>query len=116
MVIKGAFVEKVLKKKLPEGKFEDVPLKRSKTMSAIKSKGNKTTEITFRMALVRASIRGWKLHPKGLPGNPDFIFPARKTVVFLDGCFWHGCPKCGHIPKTNIGYWRTKIQMNKNAK
>ncbi|MGD9382298.1 MAG: very short patch repair endonuclease, partial [Candidatus Thorarchaeota archaeon] len=48
-----------------------------------------------------------------LKGKPDFFFPEKRVVVFVDGCFWHGCPKCGHVPKTNSAFWRTKIQRNK---
>jgi len=50
--------------------------------------------------------------PEKLIGNPDIIFPSYKVVIFLDGCFWHGCPICGHIPKTNTPYWQAKIERN----
>jgi DNA mismatch endonuclease (patch repair protein) len=52
------------------------------------------------------------LHPDGIPGRPDFIFTKRRVAVFVDGCFWHGCPRCGHIPKTNTPFWKAKIQRN----
>ncbi len=106
-------MEKALKKTLKNGKFDNVPAKVSKTMSAIKGKGNKSTEIKFKMALVRNGISGWRLHPKYLEGKPDIYFPKEKIAVFLDGCYWHGCPKCGHIPKTNTNFWKTKISNNK---
>ena len=106
-------MEKDLRKKLKNGRFENVPPKRSKTMSSIRGKGNKTTEVKFRLMLVRAGMRGWKLHPRGITGNPDFFFPQSQVAVFLDGCFWHGCPKCGHVPKTNSGFWKAKIQKNR---
>lgn len=82
-------------------------------MSAIKGKGNKTTEMRFRLALVRDGISGWNMHEPDIIGKPDFYFPDQKLVVFIDGCFWHGCPRCGHIPKTNTEYWREKIARNK---
>ena len=85
---------------------------RSKIMSRIRSKGNRSTEIAMRMLLVRAGISGWRLHPKGVTGNPDFIFPETHLAIFVDGCFWHGCPECGHIPKSNRKYWQTKILRN----
>lgn len=107
-------MEKILRNKLSNGKFVNVPPDRSKTMSAIKGKGNKTTELRFRLMLVRSGIRGWKLHTKEVVGKPDFFFPEYHLAVFLDGCFWHGCPKCGHVPKTNSDYWKTKIQRNKH--
>lgn len=105
-------MEKLLRNKLSEGKFLEVDPARSKMMSAIKGRGNKSTERNFRLALVRAKISGWKLNLK-IVGNPDICFYNEKVVVFLDGCFWHGCPKCGHIPKKNFLYWETKILRNK---
>lgn len=65
------------------------------------------------MALVRAGISGWVLHAKDLPGKPDFFFPTMNVAVFVDGCFWHGCPKCGHIPRTRAEFWAAKIQRNR---
>lgn len=102
-------MEKILRDKLIGGKFNSVTPVRSKMMGAVKGKGNKSTELKFQLALAREGLSGWKLHEK-LIGNPDFYFPAYKLVVFLDGCFWHGCPECGHVPKTNNEYWKTKIQ------
>lgn len=106
-------MDKKLKEKLPGGKFKNVPIVRSRTMSKIRSKGNKTTEVMFRLALVRAGIKGWVLHPKEIIGKPDFFFPRKRITVFVDGCYWHGCPKCGHIPKTRTEYWSEKIKINK---
>jgi DNA mismatch endonuclease, patch repair protein len=48
----------------------------------------------------------------GRKARPDIVFTARRLVVFIDGCFWHGCPQHGHIPKTNPGYWGPKIEGN----
>ena len=106
-------MERKLKEKLPGGKFKNVPVVRSRTMGRIRSKGNKTTEVRFRFALVRRGIKGWVLHPKGITGSPDFYFPKKRIAVFVDGCYWHGCPKCGHIPKTRTEYWSEKIKRNK---
>jgi DNA mismatch endonuclease, patch repair protein len=104
-------VEKSLKATLPIAGFVDVPPTRSRIMSAIRGKHNQSTELRFRMALVRSQLRGWITHP-ALPGKPDFYFPTVKLVIFLDGCFWHGCKYCGHIPKTNSAFWRMKIVGN----
>jgi len=82
-------------------------------MGAVKGSGNKTTEVPFRLALVRNKIKGWKIRPKGITGNPGFIFFKKKIIIFVDGCFWHGCPKCGHVPKTNNSYWGAKLDRNK---
>ena len=106
-------MEKALRKYLPSGKFDNVSRKRSKAMSAVRGSGNKTTEVPFRLALVRNKIQGWKIRPKGITGNPDFIFLKKKIIVFVDGCFWHGCPKCGHVPKTNNSFWSKKLERNK---
>jgi len=105
-------MEKNLKKYLRKGKFENVPEKRSRTMSAIRGKHNRSTELRLRMALIRVGIKGWKLHAQELPGNPDFYFKRRKVAVFVDGCYWHGCPKCGHIPHTRSRFWAAKIKRN----
>ncbi len=81
-------------------------------MSRIRGKHNKTTETTFRMALVRLGIKKWQMHADTLPGRPDFVFRAARLAVFVDGCFWHGCPKCGHIPNTRRPFWAAKIARN----
>lgn len=86
---------------------------RSANMQAIRSKGNRSTEVRLRLMLVRSGISGWRMHPKNIPGTPDFFFPQHEVAVFIDGCYWHGCPKCGHIPKTNMEYWTAKIGRNK---
>lgn len=81
-------------------------------MSSIRGKSNITTERTLRLALVRAGIAGWQLHRKDVPGSPDFYFPGHALAIFADGCFWHGCPRCGHIPRTRHSFWRAKISLN----
>jgi len=62
---------------------------------------------------VRAGIRGWTMQTRGLPGKPDFFFAEYKVALFLDGCFWHGCPDCGHVPRVNRPFWKAKIGRNK---
>ncbi len=106
-------MERKLRKTLKGGKFKNVPAVRSKTMSAIRGKNNRTTELCFRMALVRAGINGWETNVEDLVGKPDFFFRKKHIAVFVDGCFWHGCPKCGHYPKTRGKFWKTKILLNK---
>lgn len=106
-------MEKELKKHLKDGKFDNVSSKRSKIMSSIHGKNTLSTEVCLKMALVRSGIKGWKLHSKELPGTPDFYFQQAKLAVFVDGCFWHGCSKCGHIPKTRSEFWEAKIKMTK---
>jgi len=86
--------------------------KRSQVMAAIKSKGNKDTELRLIEVFRRQGIRGWRRH-LDLPGRPDFTFLRERLVVFVDGCFWHGCPKHGRKPASNAGYWLPKLRRNK---
>src|ERR1700733_11166202 len=86
---------------------------RRRNMQAIRSTNNGTTERKLRAHLAQLGIVGWRIRPSGLPGRPDFVFPAEKVALFTDGCFWHSCPRCGHTPKTNVGYWRKKLRRNK---
>jgi DNA mismatch endonuclease (patch repair protein) len=105
-------MERRLRDKLPAGRFSNVPVSHSKRMAAVRAKENRTTERRFRALLVQAGIKGWKVRPRGLPGSPDFYFSAQSLAVFIDGCYWHGCPRCGHIPRTNRPFWAAKIQRN----
>ena len=47
-----------------------------------------------------------------LPGSPDIVFPTKRVAVFVDGCFWHGCPKCKGVPQHSGAFWRNKIERN----
>jgi len=87
--------------------------KRSNNMRAIRSSGNKTTEKRLVYLLAKSGCKGWRLHPKYIRGSPDFVFERESLIIFTDGCFFHGCPHCGHIPKTNTAYWRAKIARNR---
>lgn len=85
---------------------------RSRNMASIRSEGNATTERAF-VDLVRdAGIAGWRRH-LNLPGKPDFCFPSERVVVFVDGCFWHGCPRCYRLPDDNRSYWKAKVLSNR---
>lgn len=106
-------MERLLRLKLQNGNFGDVTPTRSRIMSAIRGKSNKSTELKLRMRMVRAKIGGFVLHSPLVPGRPDFYFPRKRVAVFVDGCFWHGCPKCGHVPKTNRPFWAAKIERNR---
>ena len=85
---------------------------RSRNMSSIRSKGNATTERAFLQLLRTARISGWRRHVK-LPGKPDFIFRDKGLAVFIDGCFWHGCPRCYRLPEDNRSYWQKKVLSNR---
>ena len=106
-------MERVLKERLPRGQFLNVSAARSANMRASRGHGNRTTEWRLRGALVSAEIKGWSIKTTELCGRPDFVFLKEKLVVFADGCFWHGCPECGHTPKTRRSFWAAKIERNK---
>jgi DNA mismatch endonuclease (patch repair protein) len=86
-------------------------IKRSEIMRCVKSK-NTSPEIKLRSLLFRNGIRGWRLHAKGLPGNPDIVFNTKKLAIFVDGCFWHGCSICYRRPSSNRKYWDKKLLRN----
>lgn len=85
--------------------------KRSSIMRAVKAKNTKLENV-FRSALWRRGLR-FRKHVKNLPGKPDIVFPSCRVAVFIDSCFWHGCPLHVRMPKSNIDYWEHKINRNK---
>lgn len=106
-------MERDLRAKLPDGRFDGTSRQRSAVMRAIKGRDNRTTERRLRLALVRAALTGWVVRPKGVQGNPDFWFEAARAAVFVDGCFWHGCPTCMRMPKSHVAFWAAKIERNR---
>ena len=103
-------------------------------MSRIRSRGNKDTELALASLFRRHGITGWRRHheirptvlPRGPRPNaaaaqrrrdfrvrPDFVFPRLKLAVFVDGCFWHGCPKHATQPRNNAAFWRKKLAANR---
>jgi DNA mismatch endonuclease (patch repair protein) len=89
--------------------------KRSNIMSRIRGKNTKTETDFLRTLSARVYPMGFRYrkHVKNLPGSPDAVFAKNKLVIFIDGCFWHGCPKCFVMPKSNRKFWREKIERNK---
>jgi DNA mismatch endonuclease, patch repair protein len=88
--------------------------KRSELMSRIRGKDTQP-ELLVRRHLHSAGLR-YRLHVSSLPGKPDLVFVGRRICVFVHGCFWHNCPKCGdgqRRPKSNRGYWLPKLRRNK---
>ncbi len=85
---------------------------RSQTMRAVKSKDTKPEWIVRR--LLHAAGFRYRLHVKNLPGKPDLVFPTRRKVVFVHGCWWHGhdCARGARPAKTNACFWSTKIARN----
>lgn len=86
--------------------------KRSEVMSRIRGRGNKETEVAFMNLLRRHHITGWRRH-QPLFGKPDFVFRESRLAVFVDGCFWHGCPKHSNMPTSNRAFWKKKFTRNK---
>lgn len=85
---------------------------RSLNMSRIRSSGNKSTELRLIEIMRKNRITGWRRGSR-LPGKPDFVFPAQRTAVFVDGDFWHGNPGRFRQPTTHADYWSVKIAGNK---
>lgn len=91
---------------------------RSLIMSRVKSRGNRSTELKMVLLLRAAHIVGWRRHLP-LIGKPDFTFLRERVCIFVDGCFWHGCPRCyggtnpkRKMPVLNAVYWQNKIARN----
>lgn len=87
--------------------------KRSAIMAAVKSEGNRSTELEMTNLLRHSHIKGWR-RKQLLFGKPDFTFRHEKVLIFIDGCFWHGCPKHLRLPQNNRDFWEKKIQRNKD--
>lgn len=91
------------------------PAERSKRMSLVRGKGTKP-EIAVRKLLHGMGYR-YRLHVKELPGKPDLVFPGRRKVIFVHGCFWHRHPdpRCqlARMPKSRLDFWRTKLEHNR---
>ena len=85
---------------------------RSRVMASVRSSGNRSTEMRLRSILMRSKIRGWRIQARELPGKPDFVFENEHLVIFVDGCFWHGCPKCYRRPQSSRKYWDEKVRRN----
>lgn len=99
--------------------------KRSEVMSRIRSFGNKDTELRMVVLMRAARITGWRRHVqirearrpgpvamKPLTVRPDFMFRTERVAVFIDGCFWHGCPRHATRPKQNRKFWDAKLARN----
>jgi DNA mismatch endonuclease (patch repair protein) len=84
----------------------------SRIMSANKGKNTKP-ELMLRKALYNNGLSGYRLHWKKVPGRPDICYPGKKIAIFVNGCFWHRCPKCNPpMPKSNKSFWQNKFQKN----
>lgn len=73
---------------------------------------NSGPEMELRRELFRRGLR-YRVNYGALPGTPDLVFPRAKIAVFVDGCFWHGCPVHGTLPKNNREWWEEKLRRNR---
>ena len=94
---------------------------RSALMAKVRGRGNLTTEAALAKLLRAQGWSGWRrqqvVRGRTVAGErfqvrPDFVFPARRLAVFVDGCFWHGCPRHGTRPRGNAAFWRAKFRRN----
>lgn len=88
------------------------PQQRSEIMSRVKSRENRATELRLMRIFRQFRILGWRRRAT-IFGSPDFIFENVRLAVFVDGCFWHGCPIHGSLPATNRMFWMNKLNRNK---
>ena len=84
---------------------------RSEIMRKVKSNRNKSTELKLIEIFRKHQVKGWRRNYP-LLGKPDFVFPKKRTVLFADGCFWHGHDCRNTIPKNNEDYWQKKRSRN----
>ena len=81
-------------------------------MKSNKSKGT-SPELLVRRALREAGYPGYRLNWKKAPGKPDICYPGRRVAIFVNGCFWHRCPRCNlPMPKHNSEFWAEKFERN----
>jgi DNA mismatch endonuclease (patch repair protein) len=80
-------------------------------MAAIPSEGS-SLERRLASSLWTIGVRGWRRSPSIERTRPDFVFAPRRLAVFVDGCFWHGCPQCCRRPASNTDYWGAKLDRN----
>lgn len=92
------------------------PEVRSKIMASVRSRDNRSTEQRMQKLLRQLQLRGYR-RQWPVRGKPDFAWPKSKVALFIDGCWWHGCPRCKRckIPsKSNSAFWRAKVASNKH--
>ncbi len=88
------------------------PEDRRRTMQAVKGKGTGPERRFFSM-LAGMRLKRWRKNANDVVGKPDVVFDGERVAIFVDGCFWHGCPHCKRkLPETNREYWERKINRN----
>ena len=110
---RARIVTRVHLEMMPKFSFRSTMPKMSQRMSQQKSEGT-SPEMALRRELHRLGLR-YRLHLAPVPDlrrRADIVFPTQRVAVFVDGCFWHGCPEHGTQPKQHAEYWSTKIARN----
>ena len=87
------------------------PQRRSAIMALVRSTGNASTEQRLVRLLRAHGLTGWR-RGAALSGLPDFVWRPERVALFVDGCFWHGCPRHGHTPRSRVTYWTAKLARN----
>lgn len=89
------------------------PEERSERMSRVRAQGTKP-EMKLRRLIHGMGFR-YRLHCRDLPGKPDLVFPGRRSIIFMHGCFWHRHEGCGlaRLPKSKRAFWSAKLEANK---
>jgi DNA mismatch endonuclease, patch repair protein len=85
---------------------------RSYCMSRIRGHGNKDTELALIRLFRLHHITGWRRR-RPIFGKPDFVFPKLRLAIFVDGCFWHQCPRHANLPVNNRAFWERKLAANR---
>lgn len=87
------------------------PEVRSRTMRAVRARDT-SAEIALRRLLRDHRLLGYRISPAKVTGRPDVAYLGFKLAIFVDGCYWHGCPVHCRLPATNAAYWRSKVTRN----
>src|SRR5215211_4730893 len=80
-------------------------------MRAVRGR-NTRPEVQLRRSLRERRLLGYRISPRTVLGSPDVAFIRLKLAIFVDGCYWHGCPAHCRLPETNADYWRRKVARN----
>jgi DNA mismatch endonuclease (patch repair protein) len=83
----------------------------SRMLSAVRSRVNRSTELRMAGILRKLGLSEWRRH-QSLPGRPDFAWRRERVALFVDGCFWHVCPRCYRAPKHKSSFWTRRLAEN----
>ncbi len=81
-------------------------------MALVRGSKNKSTELKLLELMKKNGLTGWRRGVK-MMGAPDFIWRKERLAIFVDGCFWHGCPRHRRVPKSRVDFWEAKLTANR---